>query len=342
MKIKKIPLYLLLLTLCFAVVAASAAYSAQVPQNMRIAVFPFENFSEEKNAPANVMRLVAQKMRNRGFELLDEENLNAFLLKERVRCTGYVSLELARKLKEELRVDAILMGSVNAFSNAGNPHVGLSARLVRASDFRIVWANHAAATGEDSVGLLGLGKIEDVERLAREVVDELLGSFSVIPPDKESESVYRIAVMPFQNRSKVRNAGKAATYMFIVKLFKSERFEPFEFGEIRHLIVDLRVRDKGEIDYERTGAISKSAGVDGIILGTVEEYSAGTGPNPPEAAISARLLDARNERLLWSDSVRRTGDDSILMLDWGRIRSADSVTDEIMSKIVGNMEKVRW
>ncbi len=357
---------LLLLTLCFMLIALSFlffAYSACYAQPSNppsspggeweiiakggevgfiVAIFPFENLSEDKNALASIMPVLKSRLEAKGLEMLNEDTLNRFLLKERVRSTGYISSDIARKLKEELNVNAILVGSINSFSPKQNPVVGLSARLINSSDDAILWANHASAMGDDFTKILGLGRILTIDRLTTKVIDKLLESFSITPHFKEIESTYRIAVMPFQNKSKIRDAGMIATYMFIVELFKNRGFVPVEYGEVRRQVVDLRVRGKGELDLRNTEAISKSLGVDGIIVGTVELYKEKEGTLPPEAVISARLIDARNERILWYDSYQLSGDDGIIIFDFGKIRSAESVAYKIVSNLVREMGKAKW
>lgn len=343
------PLGILLLAFCSLLLAFSllpfavgAGYAAQPSQKIKIALFPFENFSEDRNALPMVMPLIRSKLEAKGFEVLDDDSLNKFLLKERIRSTGYISSDIARKLREELDVNAILVGSINSFSPKENPGVGLSARLINSSDGAILWADHASATGEDFATILGLGRVKTMERLIPKVVDRFLASFSTGPPYKEIESTYRIAVMPFQNKSKVKDAGMIATYMFIVELLKNKRFVPVEYGEVRRLIVNLRVRGKGELDLRNTEAISKSLGVDGIIVGTVELYREEEGTLPPEAVISARLIDARKNRILWYDSYQLNGDEGIFILDWGKIRSAENVAYKTVSKLVKEMGKAKW
>lgn len=308
----------------------------------KVAIFPFENLSEDKNALASVTPVLRNRVEAKGLEMLNEDALNRFLLKERIRSTGYISSDIARKLREELNVNAILVGSINSFSSGENPEVGLSARLISSSDGAILWANHASATGEDFTKILGLGRIRTVERLTSKVIDKLLESFSITPPYKEIESTYRIAVMPFQNKSKIRDAGMIAAYMFIVELFKNKGFVPVEYGEVRRSVVDLRVRGKGELDLKNTEAISKSLGIDGIIVGTVELYKEEEGTLPPEAVISARLIDARKERILWYDSYQLNGDDGIIILDFGKIRSLENVAYKVISKLVKGMGKAKW
>ena len=308
----------------------------------RIALFPFENFSDDRTALTVVMPMMKSRLEANGVEVLDDDSLYTFLCKERVRSTGYISKDLAGKMKEELNVTSILVGSVNSFFPGGNPRIGLSARLIDSSDGTILWANHAAATGEDFTTILGLGTVKSINKLAFKVVNALLDSLVLNPHQKETELTYRIAVMPFQNKSKITDAGMMATYMFLVELYKSQRFEPIEYGNVRRYSVDLRIRSKGELDLQNTDALSKDLGVDGILVGTVESYSEGEGNSPPEAAISARLIDAHKNRILWYDGHQYNGDEGVFMFDWGRIRSPENVAYEVISRLVKEMGKTKW
>ena len=332
----------MLIVFSLLLLAASVSYAAKPEQKLNIALFPFENFTEDRNALTSVIPVLRNRLEARGLDVLNEDSLNRFLLKGRIRSTGYISRDIARKIREELNVQVILVGSVNSFFPGENPRVGFSARLINSSDGSILWANHASATGEDFSTVLGLGKVKTIDRLISKVIDKLLDSFSITPHYKEMESTYRIAVMPFQNKSKIKDAGMIATYMFLVELFKNQRFQPVEYGEVRRLTVDLRVRGKGELDLKNTETISKSLGADGILVGTVELYNEGEGTLPPEVIISARLIDARKNRILWYDGYQYNGDEGIIILDWGRIRSVENVAYKAVSKLVKEMGKAKW
>ncbi len=332
----------ILLTLCSLLSVVCTVHAAQTDVKEIIALFPFENLSEDKNALAAVMPAVKLRLEAKGFEVLDEEKLNNFLLRERIRSTGYVSRDVARRLGEQLNVKAVLVGSVNSFFTGDDPRIGLSARLINSSDGGILWANHSSASGDDFTTILGLGRVTAIDKLSSRVADKLLDSFRTAPADKEMESTYRIAVMPFQNSSKVKDAGSIATYIFIVELFKDKKFIPVEYGEVRRLVVDLRVRERGELDFKKTERISESSGVDGILVGTVDIYREKDGTAPPEAEISARLIDARRDKILWCDSFRLKGDDDIIVLDWGRINTAENVVYKAASKLLKGMGKAKW
>jgi TolB-like protein len=316
---------------------------SQVSRKIRIALFPFENLTDEKTALEQLMPVLRTQLEGKGLEIIDENSLNNILLKKRVRNTGYISKDLAQEVGKKLNVKAIMVGSINSFYLRENPQVGLLARLIDSSDGSILWANQASATGEDFTKILGLGTVKSMDRLISIVAERLFSSFSVTPLNKEKELTHRIAVMPFQNKSRHKDAGTIVTYMFLVELFNNTGFEPVEYGEIRKMVVDLRIRHKGELDYNSIKELSETLGVDGILVGTVMLYSDGLDTSsPPQVAVSARLINARKNRIIWSDSLQVNGNEDIIVLDWGKIRSVDNVAYKVVSKLVQKMEKAKW
>jgi TolB-like protein len=335
--------FFLLCILCSLFFIASAGHAAQSSQKIRIALYPLENLTDDKTALEQIMPVLKGQLEARGLEITDENSLNKFLLKERIRSTGYISKDIAQKIGKELNVRAILVGSINSFYTQKNPQVGLLARLIDSTDGSILWSNQASATGEDFTKILGLGTVTNMDRLISIVTDRLLASFNITPPHKEKELTHRIAVMPFQNKSRHKDAGMIATYMFLVELFKNKGFEPLEYGEIRRMIVDLRVRHRGELDYNSIKALSENLGVEGILVGTVDFYSDGLDTSSsPEVAISARLINTRKNRIIWSDSIHLNGDEAIVIFDWGKIRSVDNVACRVVTKLIQRMATAKW
>src|SRR4030042_4729880 len=322
---------------------ASILEPIQLSQKIKIAILPFENLTDNSDALTYVIPALKSQLEGKGVEIVDEDILNKFLLKERVRSTGYISKELAQKIGKELNVKAIFVGSINSLRPGENPRVGLSARLINSTDGSIIWANHASATGDDFTTILGLGTVKTIDKLTLLIVDRLFASFSISPPQKENELTNRIAVMPFQNSSKHKDAGIIATYMFLVELFRDKICEPVEYGETRRLIVDLRIKQKGEIDYKVLEGLLKSLDVDGILVGTVELYSDGMDTSTtPEGAINARLIDVRKNKILWYDGYQLNGNEKVIVFDWGRIRSVDNVAYKVVQKLIEKMGTVKW
>lgn len=319
-------------------------YKRQQPvSGENIALLPFGNLSDFNQAQTYVMPVLEGQLEQKGFKLVNQDGINKLLVKERVRSAGYISNEIARKIRDEFDVKAVLVGSVTSFSVEGDLQFGLLARLISSPDGAVLWADYASASGSDFTKVLGLGRPDDIFNLISRVTDGLLSSFSVTPPYKEIESTYRIAVMPFQNKSKFRDAGALVSQMFLVELFKNRKFNPVEYGEVRKLVVDSRIRSKGSLDYKNIEALSGVLGIDGFLVGTVELYSDGLDTfSPPEVIITARLLDARKNRILWYNTHHLTGEDDVIVLDWGKLKSVDQVAYKAVSRLVKNMESETW
>lgn len=315
---------------------------AQDKTRERIAVFPFENLTHEGQALDRIMPIVREALEKKGVGLVDEFEVNRFMLKERIRSTGNISRDALLKAKKELSVDYILLGTIHNFYISENPQAGISARLIDPDTGDILWADYSSHAGEDFVKLFGLGAIKNIDRLVERVVDRLLVSFNSSKP-KEKETTYKIAVMPLKNKGKRSGAGSITAHMFVLELFKSSRFVPVDYGFIKNASVFLRIWPKGELDYLTIGAISEYLGVDGILIGTVEAY-----PDRdyelimPEVEISARLIDARKKRIIWSGSLRMNRDEGIYIFDWGRITSTDKLAHKVASRLVKEMEKANW
>jgi len=316
--------------------------TAQDKERERIVLFPFENLTADSSATSLIMHVVRESLQKKGIDVVDEAETNDFLFKERIRSTGNISAEVLLKAQRKLSADYVLLGTIHNFYVSENPQLGISARLIDPETGDIVWTDYSSHAGEDFVKLFGLGAIRDIDRLSHRVVDRLLGSFNSVRP-KEKESTYRIAVMPLKNKGKRAGAGSIAAHMFVFELFKSSRFVPVDYGFIKNATVYLRIWPKGELDYLTIDAVSEYLNVDAILIGTVEAY-----PDreyemiTPEVEISARLIDARKKRILWSDSIRMDRDAEIYIFDWGRITTIDKIAQKVASRLVKGMEKARW
>lgn len=307
----------------------------------KIAVLPFDNLSKETNAIKKIMPEVRQRLKDRGLHVIDEDALSDFLCDRRVRAAGYISKKIAQEVGGELKAKTILAGSIVSFSSKGTPKVGILARLIDSSTGMILWADYASVSGDDYSVVFGLGTINKIEELVLKALDKLFASFSTDISKKNTGSVQRIAVMPFKNRSNSPNAGMIVTYMFLVELLKDPAFEPIEYGEIRRLCVELRIRNKGELEFKNIKALSEALGAYGILLGSVDDYAYGTNTSSvPKVGITARLLDARENRILWYTSLQLSGEEDIVAFDWGNVRQVDKLAYKVVSELVEKIGKL--
>ncbi|MGD2079567.1 MAG: DUF799 family lipoprotein [Nitrospirota bacterium] len=334
------------LTLSFVLythLLAPAPASAEPEAAFKIAVFPFDNLSEDVEAQMAVMPVLREQLAEMGLQLADEAEVNRILFRERVRRTSYLSSGLAGELREDLGAEAIFLGCIFDFIQGETPQIGLTARLVETRSGRIIWAGFASAKGTEFAGLLGLGEIKTMDRLVPEAVERLLDSFSSGPPPVPREQTYKIAVMPFKNNTEAVDADIKATYLCLVGLFKSSTFEPLEYGEIREAMVRSRIKERGQLDYETLEALSSELNVDGILLGTLESYpERQIATVPPKVEMTVRLLEAGEKRILWYDSLLGVGEKVIIFNSWDPVKPADETAYKVISKLVKRMENLKW
>jgi TolB-like protein len=306
--------------------------------NSRIAILPFDNFSGNNKALGKIMPLILSQLKDRGYDVIDYKEVEAFLCERRVRNSSFISREVAMDLGKHKKVSTVVAGSVFTYSADVNPRIGLMARRLDLNTGHIIWSDFVSLTGEDFTRVLGLGTIKSVDMLIPNVLNNLFATFENRSPEKDINAKYKIAVLPFKNESKHRHAGIIITHLFQNELANNPMFDPVDYGDVKKTIVNLRVGRKGEVDYNNLQELSKSLGVDIVLTGTVEEYYVGQEySSPPRVTISARLLDSRKSRILWYDNLRLDGEENIVAFDWGRLRSADKVAYGAVSGLVDNM-----
>lgn len=326
------------------------AFLARAQAPMKLALLPFENVSGNIESLGIVMPVIEKAVREKGYQIVGREELERFLARRRIRNTGMLSRRHLTALRQEFGVRLAMVGSVDLFSDSGeNPQWGLSSRILSTEDGGILWAKSAGLTGADFTTVLGLGTIRSGERLGQEVVKRLLrglppaGSRFTVPeagrspgfrlfgfkagyrsPLLDSKPPKRVAVLPFENASERRGAGRILTDIFTTALFQHGRFQVLEPGEVSEALIALRAAPYGAIDFDTLAGLRKRTGVDGVILGTVYTYNEGLkrgATTSPEVALDARMLHTEGGRILWHASHSGSGEDYQVVLDFGTIRS---------------------
>jgi len=162
----------------------------------QIAVFPFEDVSKDINGvDVEVSKLVAEKLQEAGFEVIPPERILTFMAQNRIRWTGWVERLTALKVYRELGADLILVGTVTD-KDQEKGLFGVTLRLVRATDYQLLWSKTAALATEEKVSLLGLQKL-DFQKVREQVITSLvkdlpeeLKEMKSFPPEVEIGDVF--------------------------------------------------------------------------------------------------------------------------------------------------------
>ena len=172
-----------------------------------LAILPLENLSDNPLAATMVTDYLKAELQNRGlFGIAKDKDVDRFLARRRIRYTGAMTRVSVRDMGKVLGVDAVLIGTVNYYSVVGKSIVvGLNCRMLSTSDGRIVWADNITYTGKDFEGILGLGAVKSINKLAEMVVKDLIGNlkdrFFVRDSSFGPFDIERVITYPVMSRS---------------------------------------------------------------------------------------------------------------------------------------------
>jgi TolB-like protein len=155
--------------------------------------------------------------------------------------------------------------------------------------------------------------------------------------DYDASRVQKVAVFSFHNNTKVPEAGNVVTGTFLAGLVEGGKFQVEFPGNIRSFLVSERIVVRTGLDLDTIKLMGQRLGVDAVVLGQVEEYVGAEEERSgvvPTVSISSRMVDAKTGEILWMAQYRRTGDDYIKILDFGKIRSVGALTKKVVGEMI--------
>ncbi|HET7453840.1 MAG TPA: GNA1162 family protein [Thermoanaerobaculia bacterium] len=145
-----------------------------------VAVLPFENLSPDHTAGDKVQKIFSSELLSTGAFTVVEPGLVTKTLKaSRIETMDSLGPAEFKKLGEELKADAVFMGSVvdfvdNRSGTTPMPDITIQLRLVECQSGATVWSASRSKSGASaSARLFGIGG-ESLTEAARELVREEL------------------------------------------------------------------------------------------------------------------------------------------------------------------------
>jgi hypothetical protein len=128
--------------------------------------------------------------------------------------------------------------------------------------------------------------------------------------------------------------------LMLVELRQASRFDVTDAGETQKVLRSLGVTPYGGLDLESLRRIGEAAGVDAVILGRVDDYNEGLRPGAttsPSVALDARMLETATGKILWMGFHEGQGEDSQIVLEFGKIKSMVPLAMKVIAEMVGTM-----
>lgn len=331
-------------------------------EKFSIAVLPVENLSGTMAPLKDIRELFIKRLKAHGFQILDDESLEKFMARNRIRYTGGINKAVAQAFKNETGVGGVLITSLELYNEANPPKIALTSRLVSTGENPIIlWIDGVGLAGDDSPGILGLGLIEDPKALSEKAIGKLTGSLgNYINRKSKSENIksakrkfrpevsyrsevlnpnskYTVAVVPFLNFSGRKNGGEILQLQFIRSLKKVDQFDVLEPGVVRQQLLTLRIITPEGISLANADALFAILNADLILAADVVEYEDYQGVfGNPRVDFSAQLIDRKSRSIVWSSVSHNEGDDGVFFFDRGKVNTAHAMASQ-MTRWIGEM-----
>jgi len=329
-----------------------------------VVVMPFTNLSGVERAPSEISAAFVKRIAAKGYAVVPSEYLEIFLTATRVRYLDSLSRELREKALAQLSASAIVFGTVYDFAEGDNAIVGVSARMLRA-DGSVAWAGVAGMSSEDTEGAFGLHRTNATAVLAEKAVERLvrdfpqpgtavrlasarakpLGASSPVTfrsAALEAGREHRICLLPFENRTQARLAGRVVAELLAQRLGASGTFEVVEPADFREALVTAGIRGLRSGDPAEMAKLSKALGTTLYLRGTIYAFKDASTKNAsvaPELELDLALVDTASGRIVWTSRLARTGRDYEGLFQLGAITNIVTLTDQAAAEMVRAAEK---
>lgn len=329
------------------------------PVPLKLAVMPVQNAAGGAAPIRPLTDALDEALGGRALEIVPRRDLDAVLAAHRIRFTGGVDRPMAKALREELGVEAVLVPTLEAYAGDAPPRVAIAVRLVSANDRpAVLWADVIARSGEDSPGLLGIGLVTKAGDLEKSVVKDVARAVerwvatrrSVEPCGKAGRfgprRVFRapvlddvgrrtIAVLPFTNETTRRSAGDVLLGQFVAQLARSGSFEVLDPGLVREELLGHRIVLEGGVSVDNATALLSLLQADLVLSGFVHVFEAPSGARaPPKVEFSSFVLDRRTAELVWSAGSTGAGNDGVFFFDAGRVETTSALSCRMVRGVV--------
>lgn len=330
--------------------------STALPQITKVAIFPIQNLSSGAVPAAGLRQKLVDTFAAQGIGVLDDEALEAFMSRHRVRYTAGIDASTAAALQQDTGADAVAIASIEFWSEMAPPKVAMFARLVSLTESpTVVWAADAAMSGDDAPGLFERGLILDSNVLLERALGRLETALTRFlktregqwaPKTRESKEfqpkAYRrsptldltqprsVAVVPFFNLSARQNAGEIVALHFIGQLAATNTLQAIDPGATRRQLLDARIIMDGGLSISDAEMVATLIHADFVLAGCVFRYEDYEGPaGNTGVEFSTLLIEKKTRRVVWSSDSYNDGRDTVGAFEHGASKTAHAMATQM-------------
>jgi hypothetical protein len=325
-------------------------------KKLLVAVLPLTNLSSTPAPLEEIRQQLENSFQQQGLDILPAETLESFIVKHRIRYVGGIDEITARDLRYETGADAVLITSVELYSDTPPPKIAFTCRLVSTGNNpEILWMDGVGLAGDDSVGIFQLSLIEDPRELLEKAVRRLSNSLGEYlagesysqdsqrdiikfwpkktyrSPILEPDWKYTVAVVPFYNLSERRFAGEIIALNFVEQMVTAKNFSVIEPGIVREILLQMRIIMDDGISFDDAHALFGKLNVDLILAGKIFDYQNSQGTSgTAKVDFSALAIERQSREVVWTSQSFNEGDYGVFLFDWGKINTAHVMASEMV------------
>ncbi|MGB9716203.1 MAG: GNA1162 family protein [Thermodesulfovibrionales bacterium] len=148
----------------------------------RIAVLPLESLTSDEYAGEKIRQSVITDLLSRGIDVIEPGEVTRSLIDLKIRSLSSIKTSDIQTLAKTLGVDALMMGSVEAYGiskgiSVSYPEVSISLRLIEGSSGKIIWSVCNTSGGPDfwtrHFGAENISLTETANKVVKEAIDTL-------------------------------------------------------------------------------------------------------------------------------------------------------------------------
>jgi len=158
-------------------------------------------------------------------------------------------------------------------------------------------------------------------------------------------TIWKVAILPFENLSKEEGAGDIAGNLFLVKMLHTGAFIIADPGLVEEALSTEGVRLTAHIPLSNLQGLGKKLDIPLILMGSVLEdemqvlSGVGGGGQVPSVSVTVRLLEVSTGRVLWADAQSKRGTDYEKIFGLGRVYSTSRLMEIITEDMVASLER---
>lgn len=173
----------------------------------------------------------------------------------------------------------------------------------------------------------------------------LMESRSFVSPQADFSFYKRVGLLPFKNMAEDRLAGDKLTEHFMTELLIAGELEVMDPGQFNAVVAQVAKSASSvsglELSTEQLTRIAEFAKVQGIFMGTVEDYKMIQlgGDQYPLISMTVKFIDAPTGTVAWQHTLSATGGPNLPVVSIGETFTLGGLSQKACEAVVKDFYK---